>query len=506
MKAPVPRRSVLAGFVLLNFLSLTPILTAQKFVDLSWNADNGQIAGYNIYRADVSGGPYSKINANLDPVSSYSDTAVQPSHTYYYVTTAVNSQGQESGYSNETQASLPGHEGGGHEQLLYVFGQQGEQGPVLPQAGLTFDKAGNLYGTSKSGGANNQGTVFQLAMGANGWVETVLYSFSGGTDGGQPIAEVAMDAAGNLYGTTSAGGAGSCSGGCGTVFELTPSSGNWTETVLYAFTGGSDGGQPYAGLVMDASGNLYGTTESGGNSGSNCSSGCGVVFELSPEAGSWAQSVLHSFTGGKDGASPYDALTFDAKGHLYGTTYSGGAYNKGTVFELSNSANGWTESVLRAFTGAGDGASPIGGVVFDASGNLYGTAFQGGANGYGVVFKLHPTSGGGWQERVLHSFGNAPAANPSATMVFDASGNLFGTTLAGASLTSCQGGCGTLFELTPNPNGPWEFRARHVFGRGEDGYHPSGRLIMDTAGTLYGTTQAGGAQNAGTVFEIALKD
>jgi uncharacterized repeat protein (TIGR03803 family) len=497
---------VLPGFVLLSFLALSPFLAAQKFVDLSWNPDSGQISGYNIYRADVSGGPYSKLNANLDPVFSYIDTAAQSSHTYYYVTTAVNSLGQESGYSNETQASLPGREGGGHEQLLYVFGQQGEQGPVLPQAGLTFDKAGNLYGTSKSGGANNQGTVFQLAMGANGWVETALYSFTGGTDGGQPIAEVAIDASGNLYGTTSAGGTGSCNGGCGTVFELTPSSGKWTETVLYTFTGGSDGGQPYAGLVMDAGGNLYGTTEGGGDSDSNCSSGCGVVFELAPGSGSWTQSVLYRFAGGNDGASPYDRLTFDAKGNLYGTTYAGGAHDKGTVFELSNSANGWTESVLRAFTGAGDGASPIGGVVFDAPGNLYGTAFQGGAKGYGVVFKLHSNSGGGWQEKVLHSFGNAPSANPSSTMVFDANGNLYGTTLGGAALTSCSGGCGTLFELMPNPSGTWEFRARHVFGRGEDGYHPTGRLIMDAAGALYGTTQAGGAQNAGTVFEVKLKD
>jgi len=277
--------------------------------------------------------------------------------------------------------------------------------------------------------------------------------------------------------------------------------------VLYTFTGGSDGSQPYAGLVMDASGNLYGTTESGGNSGSNCSSGCGVIFELAPgSSGSWTQSVLYSFGGENDGASPYDALTFDAQGNLYGSTYSGGAYDKGTVFELSNSANGWTESVLRTFTGAGDGASPVGGMVFDATGNLYGTTFQGGDFGYGVVFRLSPNSSGTWQENVLHSFGNAPAANPSATMVFDANGNLYGTTLGGAALTSCAGGCGTLFELVPNPSGPWTFKARHVFGRGEDGYHPSGRLIMDATGALYGTTQAGGAQNAGTVFEIALKN
>jgi uncharacterized repeat protein (TIGR03803 family) len=231
-----------------------------------------------------------------------------------------------------------------------------------------------------------------------------------------------------------------------------------------------------------------------------------VVFELTPGSGTWTQSVLYSFAGGNDGASPYDSLTFDAKGNLYGTTYSGGPYDSGTVFELSNSANGWTESVLRAFTGAADGSSPIGGVVFDAAGKLYGTAFQGGALGYGVVFNLVPNSGGTWQENVLHSFGNSPAANPSATMVFDGNGNLYGTTLAGASLASCQGGCGTLFELMPNASGTWGFKTRHLFGRGEDGYHPSGRLIMNATGTFFGTTEAGGAQNAGTVFEIAVKN
>jgi uncharacterized repeat protein (TIGR03803 family) len=502
VKAPVPRRSAAAGFVLVGFLLLTPFLTAQNVVDLSWSGDSGQISGYNVYRSNVSGGPYSKLNSNLDTETTYTDSAVLPSHTYYYVTTAVNSQGQESGYSNETQASLPGHQGGGNEQLLYVFGQEGMEGPVLPEAGLTFDKAGNLYGTSKTGGAYNQGTVFELAMGSNGWVQTVLYSFTGGGDGGQPTAEITFDGAGNIYGTTSAGGSGSCSSGCGTVFELAPSSGGWAETVLYSFTGGTDGAQPYAALVMDPSGNVYGTAAAGGNIGSNCSSGCGVVFKLAPASGSWTQSVLYSFAGGSDGSSPLSALILDPSGNLYGTTYSGGSYGKGTVFEVSNTANGWTESVLRTFTGASDGASPVGGLVFDSAGNLYGTTFQGGANGYGVAFELSPIGQGSWREKVIHGFGNTPSANPAATLIFDPAGDLYGTTLQGATLTSCGGGCGTLFKLTPNSKGFWAFAAPHLFGRGEDGYHPNGRLVMDASGNLYGTTQAGGAQNAGAVFEI----
>ena len=152
VNSPVPRRRATAALVLLSFLSLTPFLAAQKVVDLSWSTDRGQIAGYNVYRGDFSGGPYSKLNSSLDSATTYTDSAVLPSHTYYYVTTAVNSLGEESAYSNETQASLPGHLGGGHEQLLYVFGQPGRRRAVLPQAGLTFDKAGNLYGTTSAGG------------------------------------------------------------------------------------------------------------------------------------------------------------------------------------------------------------------------------------------------------------------------------------------------------------------------------------------------------------------
>jgi uncharacterized repeat protein (TIGR03803 family) len=405
--------------------------------------------------------------------------------------------------NHDTQGTLTvgcTHRRGGKEKALVSFSGSGE--PSLPYAGLTFDKAGNLYGTTQLGGAYNQGTVFELTPSSAGWTVTVLYSFPGGHDGSQPTANVILDASGRLYGTTSSGGGGSCSPGCGVVFELAPVSGGWRESVLYAFTGGGDGREPQGDLVFDAAGNLYGTTLLGGNTATNCSSGCGTVFKLTPGIGGWTQSVLHAFAGGNDGASPYAGLTFDTAGNIYGTTSAGGASGKGTIFKLSPSG-GWTESVLYAFTGGPDGASPRGGLILDAAGNLYGTAFQGGTTGYGVVFELLPNSRGAWEEKELHRFANAPAANPISGLIFDTAGNLYGTTMLGADLNSCAGGCGTLFRLTPASSGGWTFHVLHAFGRGTDGYKPSGKLISDAAGNLYGTTQSGGNHGHGVVFELA---
>jgi uncharacterized repeat protein (TIGR03803 family) len=326
----------------------------------------------------------------------------------------------------------------------------------------------------------------------------VLYNFTGGADGGQPTSNVTFDASGRLYGTTSSGGGGSCSAGCGTVFQLTPGYGGWKEAVLYTFSGGSDGREPHAGLILDAAGNLYGTTVLGG-SDSSCSSGCGTVFKLASGAG-WNYSVLHAFAGGNDGVSPYAGLTFDRAGNLYGTTFAGGSSGKGTVFKLTPS-NGWKESVLYAFSGS-DGASPKSGVVLDAANNLYGTTFQGGSSaGYGVVFKLS-LSNGKWQEQVLHHFADAPAAGSVASLAFDLDGNLYGTTMLGASLSSCPSGCGTLFRLTQGARGVWTFNVLHMFGRGTDGFTPSSNLIADTSGNLYGTTQAGGVHGEGVVFAL----
>jgi len=220
------------------------------------------------------------------------------------------------------------------------------------------------------------------------WTETVLHAFTGPPDGGIPQGAPIMDAQGNLYGTTAAGGSGSCAGGCGAVFELTPSQSgsSWTETVLHSFAG-ADGAQPYNGLVADAQGNLYGTTQLGGAYGG------GTVFELTPENGVWTEILLYSFTGGADGGHPISQLVFDNAGNLYGTTYAGGSGlrgGRGVVFELTPSQGGssWTETVLHRFAGKPDGAHSASGLVFDTEGNLYGTTGEGGLRNRGVVFEV----------------------------------------------------------------------------------------------------------------------
>ena len=289
-----------------------------------------------------------------------------------------------------------------------------------PYAGLVQDAAGNLYGTTVWGGASDVGTVFKLAKTGE---ETVLHSFSGYPDGQYPFAGLVQDAAGSLYGTTEEGGA-----GAGTVFEVDKSG---KETVLYSFTGtGGDGAYPWAGLTRDAKGNLYGTTDDGG------AHGFGTVFELG-KAGK--EAVLYSF-GGVYGEYPFAGLVRDAAGNLYGTTYEGGVYDYGTVFRLGKTGK---ETVLHSFDNNGsDGVSPLDGyLVVDAAGNLYGTTGYGGTSGYGTVFKLNKAG----KETVLHSFtGGADGEGPSAGLVRDGKGNLYGTASWGGAY-----GYGTVFELTP---------------------------------------------------------
>ena len=501
MRSLTPQSKLVASLLSLLTLLSFPALAAAHTANLSWDASTSQnIVGYNVYRGPSASGPYTKINSALDPNTSYSDTTVQGGQTYYYVSTAVDSAGVESAYSNQTEAVIPGG-GSGSENALYNFA--GGSDPKLPYAGLIFDKAGNLYGTTEFGGTDNQGTVFEVTpTSGGGWTETVLYNFTGSADGGQPYAALAFDASGNLYGTTNFGGSANCNLGCGTVFKLTPGSSGWTESVIYTFTGGSDGREPSASVLVDTAGNLYGTTLLGGTIGSVCSTGCGTVFKLANGSSGWTESVLYAFAGGADGASPYDSLAFDAAGNLYGTAYAGGASGGGTIFKLTPGSSGWTESVLHSFTGKYDGKYPYGKLILDASGNLYGTAFQGGGQGYGVVFELVPNTKGGWTEKVLHGFANTPAGNPVAGLVMDGAGNLYGTTMLGASQTSCGGGCGTLFKLSPVSGGPWTYKVVHSFGQGIDGYHPTGDLVLDATGNMYGTTQAGGAQGSGLVFEI----
>ncbi len=347
-------------------------------------------------------------------------------------------------------------------------------------------------------------TVVLMLASAVGQVakEKVLHSFGNGSDGLYPFAAVIFDATGtNLYGTTWEGGTGPCNGGCGMVFELSPGAkGQWTENVLYNFQGRpSDAGKPSASLVMDAAGNLYGTTRYGGPT--TCPKACGTVFELSQSSGTWTETLLHTFTGGKDGENPYAELIFDKNGNLYSTTYGGGAHGKGTVFELSPSGGSWTKTVLYSFKGS-DGNGPLAGLVFDTTGNLYGTTGRGGSSDKGVVFELTPSSKGPWTETVLHSFAGAPSdgALPSADLIFDGLGNLYSTTRNGGS-GACTNGCGTVFELSPS-NGTWTESVLYSFAGKPDGETLFGGLIFDGAGNLYGTTDAGGNKNDGIIFKL----
>jgi uncharacterized repeat protein (TIGR03803 family) len=282
----------------------------------------------------------------------------------------------------------------GQELWIGDAAAKGRDG-FTPYAGLIFDAAGNLYGTTYGGGTYGGGTVFEVSPGASDqWSEKVLYSFGSGKDGVTPQGGLIFDGKGNLYGTTSFGGA---FGGYGTVFELSPSNGQWTESVLHAFNQ-KDGAWPwYARLSFDTAGNLYGTTSSGGNQDCNGgnNSGCGEVFQLVPSNGQWTESVLHFFSSGNDGAYPYAGLVFDQAGNLYGTTTEGGnpkclgGNGCGTVFRLRLSNGQWAETVLHAFFAkAGDG--PAASVIFDTAGNLYGTTSGGGAFGFGNVFEVTP--------------------------------------------------------------------------------------------------------------------
>ncbi len=337
--------------------------------------------------------------------------------------------------------------------------------------------------------------------------ENVLYEFGAPNSGADPQGPLVFDAAGNLYGTTQSGGA----YGWGTVFQLSPGPGGWTQTELYSFTSGKDGGAPYAGLAIDAAGNLYGTTVLGGDLGGvNCyvEGGCGTVFELSRDSGGkWTETVLYAFGGGRDGNAPEAAVTLDSQGNIYGTTTNGGSqtsYGYGTVFRLTNTAGVWKESVLHRFTDGTDGGYPVSSVTVDAAGNVYGTTAGGGneacnpPHGCGLVFKLSPNANGSWRETVLHSFlGGKDGSGPLAGLIFDAAGNLYGTTNAGGGAATCPDalspGCGMVFELSPAQSG-WKETVLHAFTGGKDGGSPWAPLTWDAAGNLYGNTYIGGSK------------
>jgi uncharacterized repeat protein (TIGR03803 family) len=377
-----------------------------------------------------------------------------------------------------------------------------------PYAGLSIDRGGNLYGTAFYGGPGGScgmgcGTAFRLAQENSGWLFSQLYGFRGVNDGGNPYARVVVGPDGSLYGTTYGGGGGSCEGGCGTVFNLRPPQhatantlGNWTETVLYRFTGGSDGSMPAgADLTFDAAGNIYGTTTAGGTG--NCQGGCGTVYKLTQSGGGWTESVLHSFiTEGGDGLRPWGGVIFDQSGNLYGTTNNGGTHDiYGTVYRLTPSGSGWTESILYNFQGASDGKYPYSGLIFDQAGNLYGTTCCGGTTGGGTAFELLRSSN--WAFSLVYSF---TGSGPFASLSMDAAGDLYGTTNEGG-----VSNFGAVFKLTPSENG-WTYTSLYDFcpsgGPCPDGSFPLSTVVFDSEGNLYGTTSNGGMYDGGTAWKI----
>jgi uncharacterized repeat protein (TIGR03803 family) len=361
-------------------------------------------------------------------------------------------------------------------KVLHTF--TGTPDGKFPTGALLRDDEGNLFGTTSSGGAYHGGTIFKLAPDGT---ETILYSFTGDTDGASPESELIRDPLGNLYGTATSGGA--FHGG--TVFKLDSIG---ALTVLHSFTGRADGSTPWAGLVMDSAGNLYGSTFRGGRFRHTCWGG--VIFEIA-SAGDF--HVLYNFTCGADGAGPEQTLIRDQAGNFYGTASYNGAYEHGVVFKFNRMGLTVLEDFPDYFAN-GDGPSQ--GLVRDADGNLYGNTGAGGTYGFGTVFKLDSTG----NETLLHSFedGSAGGGWPLGGLVRDQAGNLYGVAGDGGDLQSCANGCGVVFMLDPSGNET----VLHTFHGGTDGWEPYGALIRDSAGNLYGTTWFGGTSNRGTVFRI----
>jgi len=355
---------------------------------------------------------------------------------------------------------------------------------------------GNTYGVTQLGGSFDYGTVFEINAAGN--KKTILHSFLG-SDGLYPVGGLMQDAAGNLYGTTSDGGAaegGGCEHGCGVVFKR-DTSGN--QTVLYGFTSGkAEGSQPDAALIEDPTGNLYGTTAYGGNPSCFVGLGCGVIFELETTG---KQSVLYTFLDKTDGKSPQGVIR-DGLGNLYTVTYDGGTQSDGAVLKLDKAGN---LTLLYSFTGGSDSGDPVGPLVIDKSGNLYGSTYGVGIalQGFGLVYKLDAAG----NFTILYTFSGTTDGQYPGSLVMDAEGNLYGVALGGGTGTGCYyGGCGTVFKVDTANN----FSVLHSFTLA-DGQLPN-HLIIDQAGNLYGTTLGGGKgsgnsgcsyyKGCGTVFEL----
>ena len=387
--------------------------------------------------------------------------------------------------------------------VLHAF--TGGSGGGNPAFSLVADSAGNLYGTTFWGGnlhgCSNQGcgVAYRLTLQGNHWSYTELYQFPGYQFGAEPT-NLVLDSAGNLYGEMTVGGP----GGYGLVFELSPaSSGPWTFTTLHDFTGGADGDTPVGGLTIDSVGNLYGAAHYDGCTVGGCS---GNIFEMSPSTGGgWTKTVVHAFTSADTGQYPIGGLVFDAAGNLYGTTGSGGSStcDCGTVFQLVPGSGGsWAQNVLYTFDGT-DGEIPQAGVALGAHGELFGTTVAGGLGNNGVVYRLSPgEEEGTWNYALLYDFtGGNDGGTPYNTVTIDGSGNLYGAALSGAD------GWGVVYEISHSSFG-WIYHSLHTFTGGADGGYPNG-LLLDASGNLYGVANYGdvsGCDNGsgcGTAFKLS---
>jgi uncharacterized repeat protein (TIGR03803 family) len=359
------------------------------------------------------------------------------------------------------------------ETVIHSFAG-GASGTEPLFSGVIRDRAGNFYGTTYSGGAFNLGTVFKVDNNGNA---TVLHSFTGGSDGATPYAGLVRDAAGHMYGTTYNGGLklAACALGCGVVFEIDLGG---HEKVLHQFSSGTDGAFPVGGLILDTAGDLYGATESGGTYN------FGMVFKIDSKG---IETVVHYFAGAPEGQFPFGRLVRDSAGNFYGTTSGGGA-GFGTVYKMTAAGQ---LTVLHSFAGGSDGATPEAGVLLEKNGDLYGTTYLGGANNVGTVYKVDATG----NETVLHTFDGSDGSYPESALVHDPAGNLFGTTVQGGT-----GGFlgGTVFKITPDGM----LTSIYDFTGGVDGGGPAGSLMIDRNGNLYGTTAAGGSSGHGTVFKL----
>jgi len=385
----------------------------------------------------------------------------------------------------------------GSTTVAYSFA--GDEDGEYADTDLVVDAAGNLYGTTVQGGDYGSGTVFQLSPTQTGWAHTVLYSFRGGSDGGQPYGGVTLDAEGNLYGTTVVGGThngGPCAeDGCGVAYELSNSGSGWTQTVIHTFTGGADGYGPGAGLTLDPHGDLFGMTPTGG------SNGLGVIYQLrrGPHGG-WGLRVVHAFTGGKDGSSGSKGrLLPGPSGSLFGVATTGGAHGAGVAFALLQGSQGLKLRPLYQFHGDPDAGFPYGALSMDAAGHLFGTSYYDGAYESGAVYELARVHGT-WHEKVLYSFtGGSDGSGPISNVNVDPSGVLYGTTSEGGGMTC---GCGTIYQLTPGAHGSWTESVIHAFSGAPDGGLPYSGMVSGPSGTYFGASVHGGMDDEGSVFEF----